>query len=254
MAFTLDDEVIGSVIPVAVYWIYSGIFVILGDKLDNYRLHSKAEEDAKNIVSKWTVVKGVLIQQAIQIVVSVLILALTKDGSGVPKPNPPMYIIALQFLVGAFVLDTWQYFMHRYLHINKFLYKHLHSTHHMLVVPYAYGTLYNHPLEGLLMDTIGGILAFLVSGMTESVGVFFFSFVTIKAVDVHTGVWWPYNIFHFFSPNTSAYHDVHHQLYGTKFNYAQPFFISWDKIMGTYMPFSLEKRKEGGYTVRPIKD
>lgn len=75
MAFPLYDEVIGSVIPVAVYWIYSGIFVILGDKLDNYRLHSKAEEDAKNIVSKWTVVKGVLIQQAVQIVVSVLLLA-----------------------------------------------------------------------------------------------------------------------------------------------------------------------------------
>lgn len=75
MAFTLYDEVIGSVIPVAVYWIYSGIFVILGDKLDNYRFHTKAEEDTKNIVSKSTVVKGVLLQHAIQIVVSVLLLA-----------------------------------------------------------------------------------------------------------------------------------------------------------------------------------
>jgi sphinganine C4-monooxygenase len=79
MAFTVSDEVLGSVIPVVVYWVYSGIFVILGDKLDKYRLHSKAEEDAKNIVSKWTVIKGVLLQQAIQIVVSVLLLDVTID-------------------------------------------------------------------------------------------------------------------------------------------------------------------------------
>lgn len=183
-----------------------------------------------------------------------LLFQLTKDGTGDLKPSPPLYIIALQFFVGMFVLDTWQYFMHRYLHINKFLYKHIHSMHHMLVVPYAYGAFYNHPLEGLLMDTVGGCLAFLASGMTESMGVFFFSFVTIKAVDMHAGVWWPYNIFNFISPNNSAYHDVHHHLNGTKFNYAQPFFIVWDKLMGTYMPYSLEKRKEGGYTVRSIKD
>ncbi|KAJ4793083.1 Methylsterol monooxygenase 2-1 [Rhynchospora pubera] len=251
MAFFLYDEVVESVIPVLVYWIYSGIFVVLGDKLDKYRLHSKAEEDTKNLVSKSTVIKGVLLQQVVQIGVSTVLLALTKDE--IPRPNPPLFIIAVQFFIGIFVLDTWQYFVHRYMHINQYLYKHIHSKHHLLIVPYAYGTLYNHPLEGLIMDTIGGSLAFLASGMTPSVAVYFFSFVTIKAIDVHTGIYWPLNIFHFFFPNDAAYHDVHHQLYGTKFNYEQPFFISWDKIMGTYMPYTLEKRKEGGYTVQPIR-
>ena len=57
------------------------------------------------------------------------------------------------------VLDTWQYFLHRAMHVNKFLYKHLHSVHHRLYVPYAYGALYNHPLEGFLLDTLGALLA-----------------------------------------------------------------------------------------------
>lgn len=72
MAFTVSDEILGTFVPIAVYWIYSGIYVMLGD-LENYRLHTKAEEDVKNIVSKRTVVKGVLVQQAFQIAVSLIL-------------------------------------------------------------------------------------------------------------------------------------------------------------------------------------
>lgn len=152
------------------------------------------------------------------------------------------------------VLDTWQYFMHRYMHHNKFLYKHIHSQHHRLVVPYAFGALYNHPLEGLLLDTIGGALSFLLSGMSPRVSIFFFSFATIKTVDDHCGLWLPGNLFHLFFKNNTAYHDVHHQLYGTKYNFSQPFFVTWDRILGTYMPYSLEKRTGGGFEARPTKE
>lgn len=151
-------------------------------------------------------------------------------------------------------MDTWQYFMHRYMHHNKFLYRHIHSLHHRLVVPYAFGALYNHPIEGLLNDTIGGALSFLLSGMSPRASIFFFSFATIKTVDDHCGLWLPGNLFHFFFRNNTAYHDVHHQLYGSKYNFAQPFFVMWDRILGTYMPYSLEKRAGGGFEARPIKD
>lgn len=151
-------------------------------------------------------------------------------------------------------MDTWQYFMHRYMHHNKFLYKHIHSQHHRLVVPYAYGALYNHPVEGLILDTVGGALSFLISGMSPRVSIFFFSFATIKTVDDHCGLWLPGNLFHIFFTNNSAYHDVHHQLYGTKYNFSQPFFVMWDRILGTYMPYSLEKREGGGFEAMPSKD
>lgn len=152
------------------------------------------------------------------------------------------------------VLDTWQYFMHRYMHHNKFLYRHIHSQHHRLVVPYAYGALYNHPLEGLLLDTIGGALSFLVSGMSPRTSIFFFSFATIKTVDDHCGLWLPGNLFHTFFQNNTAYHDVHHQLYGSKYNFSQPFFSWWDRILGTHMPYSLEPREGGGFEARPKDD
>lgn len=178
-------------------------------------------------------------------------LTSTADESGITiQPSIPIQIV--QIIIGMFVMDTWQYFMHRYMHQNKFLYRHVHSQHHRLVVPYAIGALYNHPLEGLLLDTIGGAIAFLTSGMTARTSVFFFSFATVKTVDDHCGLWLPGNIFHIFFQNNTAYHDIH-QLPGSKYNYYQPFFSIWDKLLGTYMPYTLVNRPEGGLEARLVK-
>jgi len=251
MGFEISDDLLGTFVPIVVYWVYSGTYLLLGS-FENYRLHSKKDEDEKNLVSKSTVVKGVLLQQTIQAIVAILLFKVTgNDGSDATGPQSSLIILARQFITAMLVLDTWQYFMHRYMHHNKFLYKHIHSQHHRLVVPYAFGALYNHPMEGLLLDTIGGALSFLLSGMSPRASIFFFSFATIKTVDDHCGLWLPGNLFHIFFKNNTAYHDVHHQLYGSKYNFSQPFFIMWDRILGTYMPYSLERRSGGGFEARP---
>lgn len=72
----LSDEMLGTVLPIIVYWIYSGIYVLLGS-LDNYRLHTRKDEDEKNLVSKTDVVKGVLLQQAVQAVVATILFAVS---------------------------------------------------------------------------------------------------------------------------------------------------------------------------------
>ncbi|KAL5722742.1 sphingolipid C4-monooxygenase [Ranunculus cassubicifolius] len=250
----ISDELLGTFMPIIVYWAYSGFYLLLGS-FDNYRLHSRKDEDVKNLVSKKTVVRGVLLQQTIQAAVAILLFTVTGNvGEDSVDTGHSLFVLARQFLIAMFVLDTWQYFMHRYMHLNKFLYRHVHSQHHRLVVPYAFGALYNHPLEGLLLDTIGGALSFLLSGMSPRASIFFFSFATIKTVDDHCGLWLPGNPFHVLFRNNSAYHDVHHQLYGTKYNFSQPFFVMWDKILGTYMPYSLETRVGGGFEARPAKE
>lgn len=249
----ISDELMGTFVPIVVYWAYSGIYAMLGG-LDNYRLHSRKDEDEKNLVAKKDVVKGVLLQQAVQAIVATLLFAVTGNGGEAEGDQQHPLVLAKQLFIAMVVLDTWQYFMHRYMHQNKFLYKHIHSQHHRLVVPYAYGALYNHPLEGLILDTVGGALSFLLSGMSPRASIFFFSFATIKTVDDHCGLWLPGNLFHIFFRNNSAYHDIHHQLYGTKYNFSQPFFVTWDRILGTYMPYTLEKRVDGGFEARPAQD
>lgn len=208
----VSDELLGTIVPILVYWVYSGIYVILGLWFENYRLHTKKEEDEKNLVGKSTVVRGVLLQQIVQAIVAIILFTFTGNDEAAQTENSALAVLLRQFFVAMFVLDTWQYFMHRYMHHNKYLYKHIHSQHHCLVVPYAFGALYNHPIEGLLLDTVGGALSFLLSGMSPRTSIFFFSFATIKTVDDHCGLWLPGNLFHILFQNNSAYHDVHHQI------------------------------------------
>ncbi|XWS23201.1 hypothetical protein CRYUN_Cryun29cG0100900 [Craigia yunnanensis] len=148
MPLATSDELLGIFLPILVYWIYSGLYVILGS-FENYKLHSKKEEEAKNLVSRKTVIKVVLFQQTFQAIVTFLLFKVTGENdvrasSGVQPSS--FIVIARQFVVAMLVLDTYQYFMHKYLHHNKFLYGNFHSYHHRLVVPYAFGAIYGHPV------------------------------------------------------------------------------------------------------------
>ena len=139
----------------------------------------------------------------------------------------------VQFMVGIVIVDSWQYFLHRAMHMNKFLYTTLHSRHHRLYVPYAFGALYNHPLEGFLLDTLGTGAAYLATGMTVRQGLCFFTCSTIKTVDDHCGYAFPWDPLQHITGNNAAYHDVHHQSWGIKTNFSQPFFTFWDRLLGT---------------------
>ncbi|KAH9609114.1 hypothetical protein KSS87_004480, partial [Heliosperma pusillum] len=253
--YNIPDEILATIVPILVYWLYAGLHLLL-EPIHKYRLHPKKEEDERNLVPKSSVIKMVLLQQIMQAFIATAVYKGTQDNSIIEatkgnQDQTRIVAIILQFIVAMIVLDTCQYFVHRYLHHNKFLYQNVHSVHHKLFVPYAYGAFYNHPFEGLL-DIIGGALAHWISGMTPRTSMLFFSFTTIKAMDDHSGLWLPGNILHVFFNNNSAYHDVHHQLYGNKFNFSQPFFVMWDKLMGTHMPYSLEVRDGGGFEARPI--
>ncbi|KAF8951950.1 hypothetical protein BGZ46_003731, partial [Entomortierella lignicola] len=141
----------------------------------------------------------------------------------------------VRFFVAMAFLDTWQYFLHRLFHNVPYLYKHFHSRHHRLYVTYSFGALYNHPFEGFLMDSVGASLAFLLSGMGNRGALVFFSFSTLKTVDDHCGYNLPFNPLQRFFNNNADYHDIHHQNFGIKSNFSQPFGTIWDHVLGTHM-------------------
>ncbi|KAK7260859.1 hypothetical protein RIF29_27158 [Crotalaria pallida] len=80
MDLGISDELLGTFAPILVYWIYSGIYVVLGLFSENFRLHSKQDEDEKNLVSKSAVVKGVLLQQVVQAMESMKLKYLKSDS------------------------------------------------------------------------------------------------------------------------------------------------------------------------------
>lgn len=113
-------------------------------------------------------------------------------------------------------------------------------------MPYAYGALYNHPLEALFMDTLGTGLAYLMAGMTVRQSMWFFTGSTIKTVDDHCGYALPFDPLQLLFPNNAGYHDIHHQSWGIKTNFSQPFFTFWDKYLGTMWEGDVSARYEKG--------
>lgn len=107
----------------------------------------------------------------------------------------------------------------------------IHSHHHRLYCPYAFGALYNHPVEGFLMDTIGAGMSFKISGMTQRGGLFFFIFSTLKTVDDHCGYKLPWDPLQWLFWNNAEYHDIHHQSWGIKVRYNPDTGMKYPKLI-----------------------
>ncbi|KAL9598540.1 MAG: hypothetical protein Q9219_004442 [cf. Caloplaca sp. 3 TL-2023] len=312
----IPDKLLNVVLPIVAYWAFSMLFhwIDTRDYFPQYRLHTPAEVSSRNKVSRWEVVRDVVIQQVVQIIVGWL-LGMTEpddvtgkedydvavwaqrirvaqraipglfalmgiDAVGLAKNvhlSHPVFadillggrnldvhmtatasdqtsnlvlgvkawestlasamywciVPALQYGVAILVVDTWQYFLHRAMHMNKWMYTTFHSRHHRLYVPYAYGALYNHPFEGFLLDTLGASIAYKAACMNIRQGMWFFIGCTLKTVDDHCGYALPWDPLQHLTSNNAGYHDVHHQSWGIKTNFSQPFFTFWDRVLGT---------------------
>ncbi|KAE8145056.1 fatty acid hydroxylase superfamily-domain-containing protein [Aspergillus avenaceus] len=324
----IPDNVVALILPIVAYWALSMVYhyIDVNDYFPQYRLHTPAEVLKRNHVTRWEVVRDVILQQVIQTIaglamsyfdpdeyigkeeydiavwarrirfvqralprllalVGVDAMSLGKNLShsgyamlggalaggrypgltqsvvlenGVESIVPAFagwelsvasfiywyFIPTLQFVWGVGVVDTWQYFLHRAMHLNRWLYVTFHSRHHRLYVPYAFGALYNHPVEGFLLDTAGTGIAFLTAGMTNRQSMWFFTFSTIKTVDDHCGYAFPWDPLQHITSNNAAYHDIHHQSWGIKTNFSQPFFIFWDRLLNTQWKGDVKLRYE----------
>ncbi len=145
---------------------------------------------------------------------------------------PSIWVFLGQVLFVFLIDDVWFYFLHRYLHQNKYLLKKIHSIHHRAHTPFPLEYLYAHPLEWIL-GTIGPFLgyAFIILVMPLNIYAFwaFALFRNLHEIHIHSDLNLPLlkNI-PFISPVED--HDVHHaKLDG---NYASTFRI-WDRIMKT---------------------
>ncbi|KAG1723728.1 fatty acid hydroxylase superfamily-domain-containing protein [Suillus paluster] len=240
--------------------------------LDKYRIHESEEVKSRNLATPREVVWAVIIQQITQTMLGLVwltespeisvarcqsemkdlgrtlvsvVIRLLGEETGVkflelrgPEMTHWLYwwgIPAAQILFAMFIVDTWQYLLHRLMHTNKYLYKKIHSVHHKLHVPYAFGALYNHPVEGFLLDSLGSGVAECLARLSVRQSIFLFAFSTCKTVDDHCGYNFPFDPFQMMSGNNADYHDIHHQTIGIKSNFSQPFFVHWDALLGTRM-------------------
>ncbi|CCH58090.1 hypothetical protein TBLA_0A02900 [Henningerozyma blattae CBS 6284] len=255
----MSDGTFALVAPVVAYWVFSLFFHVIDTfkLLEKYRIHPPEEIASKNHASRLNVLAEVIFQHLLQTVVGFWfnrwdghpVTGFEKREMwnwrrNVPGVVPDVLVVwayryGLSFVkltLGFMFIDTWQYWLHYLMHANRRLYKMFHSVHHRLYVPYAYGALYNAPMEGLILDTLGTGLAMVLTGLTHREELVLFTFATLKTVDDHCGYAIPADPFQWFFPNNAVYHDIHHQTFGMNYNFAQPFFTFWDSLVNTQYP------------------
>jgi len=211
--------------PVLWYWVLGTAFWLCDyfHLFPGYKVKVDERIQGRNLVSTKRVLCTVAFQQTCQCTLAFLGLEFDMEPLS-------FFQASWRILVGFFLVDTYQYWMHRWIHVNRFLYRHIHRVHHELQHPYALGALYNHPVEGILMDIVGTGLAMLLLGMCAATQLAFACLLTTKTVCDHSGYRLPFDRI---CQNTSAYHFVHHKITGMRLNLEQPWLVVWDKWMQT---------------------
>eukprot|EP00929_Paragymnodinium_shiwhaense_P084078 TRINITY_DN44937_c0_g2_i2.p1 TRINITY_DN44937_c0_g2~~TRINITY_DN44937_c0_g2_i2.p1 ORF type:complete len:253 (-),score=47.36 TRINITY_DN44937_c0_g2_i2:362-1120(-) len=135
----------------------------------------------------------------------------------------------LKVFFGMLVLDTIEYWVHRAMHANKWLYRMMHQTHHMPPSCAAL-SLYNSATEVIPFTTCI-TLGFFLSGIS------WMDFIIVTVLANLKTAW----------DHASTRKGHHHELHYSKpcYNFEQPFFDVWDRLMGTRAwPESLEKQRQ----------
>lgn len=95
--------------------------------------------------------------------------------------------------------------------------EHIHSKHHKLYVPFAYGSAYNHPAESLCFDVVASQLAsggLRLSDIEQGV---FLSLATMRSCENHTAYnlpWSPFILIGGLFGYTPEWHSIHHSKWG----------------------------------------
>ncbi|KAL8826213.1 MAG: hypothetical protein Q9191_003940 [Dirinaria sp. TL-2023a] len=164
-----------------------------------------------------------------------------------------------QFALAIFIADTWQYFTHRIVHTNQYLYNNFHSVHHRVYIPYAFGAFYSNFWEEFIIDGIGTYLAIGLPRLSTRQALLFATLSTLKSVHDHCGYSIPWHPFEVLTCQNAIYHDIHHQSWGIKLltppiskhtqtNYSQLYTTFWDRALGTIWTGdvgALQKRYDG---------
>lgn len=144
------------------------------------------------------------------------------------------WVIALDVAVILLMEDLWGYFVHRYLHENRTLYKRIHLLHHKIYAPLPAYFLYIHPVEWMVQSmgaAFGVTILLFVHAPMSAYAVWIAAFLRqAYAADQHSGLrsrlWRRTPVF-----SSTDIHDDHH-LHPNNGNYGGVLVI-WDRLFGT---------------------
>ncbi|POW10059.1 hypothetical protein PSTT_06290, partial [Puccinia striiformis] len=232
----ISDPTFSVIVPLLAYWVVSILEI---PAIEKYRLHEPAELTKRNKVTPAQVIKAdysisIHLPPIYSIVIIYRKLRITPYYLAHHSyPIAPKHANWVLINYGQ-SLTQWAYWWG--LPILQFLWASLVSPYFIIDYTVLTPTApYINPLEGFILDTLGAVIAHWASGMSVRQATLLFGISTAKTVDDHCGLALPYDPFQHLFGNNAAYHDIHHQQFGIKKNFSQPYFVHWDVLMGTRM-------------------
>jgi len=130
-------------------------------------------------------------------------------------------------LAGIPLMDTIQYFAHRFQHEHPWFYRNFHYGHHNIRETFSFGSLYNSVGEVIFTGSIMGFVYMILFKFTFQEFQIVSSLAIFWTVMDHTAyfndVWWL---------GRKNFHNIHHSIQ-VNCNYQQPFMTFWDEWLGT---------------------
>jgi sterol desaturase/sphingolipid hydroxylase (fatty acid hydroxylase superfamily) len=161
-------------------------------------------------------------------------IGLTLFGGFLVMESIPWWLVFLQCWFISFCDDTYFFFFHRWLHLNKTLYRKIHKIHHKAFSPIPIEYIYVHPLEwmvGAIAPVSGMVIVGLFSGELNFWVFWVYSALrTIHELDIHSGF---RSKWARFIPllGHAEHHDLHHAKPHIG-NYAATY-VFWDRLFGS---------------------
>ena len=218
--------------------------------LRKYKIQQKPFEVKKFLLPS---LGRILVNNAILASLLVLSWPLLKHTAVHNNELPIWYVILAQLLFFVLLDDFLYYWMHRYMHENKWLLRHVHSVHHRVRNTCGINGNYMHWLEYSLTATLTLIGPILLGAHLYVVWIWVI-IRQIEGADGHIGYDIPWNPVHLLPVYEGpVYHDFHHAKF--KGNYAG-FLPYLDKYMGkTHIPAYLRyvQGKKRGLTAVEIE-
>jgi len=130
----------------------------------------------------------------------------------------PLLSVAVAFVLQLYIISFGMYWIHRVMHENEFLWKHVHSFHHVWTTPISRITYLDHPVEAWLLSQTGPayLVAQLLVPLPQPAFYLLTLFRILESLEKHSGHTSWMNVAYSFQvwlPCASQphHHDYHHE-------------------------------------------
>ncbi|XP_029956550.1 fatty acid hydroxylase domain-containing protein 2 [Salarias fasciatus] len=224
--------------PTVVFWVSNGVLLIADTTgKPNFITRYRIQVDKNNPVDPEKLrhaVKTVLFNQVFisgpMVVACYHLMSWTGDPCG---PELPTFHWALtELAIFSIMEEVMFYYSHRVFHHPR-LYKRFHKQHHEWTAPIGIVSIYAHPLEHVISNTLPVVIGPVLLGSHLTTASTWYCLALVSTTISHSGYHLP------FLPSPE-YHDFHH----LKFNQCFGVFGVLDRLHGTDAKFRQTKQYE----------